>query len=356
MPPTVPRLAPPTTPDPAAAPGIRWGVLAPGGIASTFVAAVREGTASRVTAVGSRSAERAAVFAARHGIGRAHGSYEDLVADPGVEAVYVASPHSEHADHALLALRAGKPVLVEKAFARSLAETDAMLEEARDRGLLVAEAMWSRYLPHYDVVRRTVQDGVLGDVVALTADHGQVLWPDGPARLARPELAGGALLDLGVYPVAFADHVLGGLGDVAARGRRSKEGVDVTTVVTARSASGAVADLWCTMAAASPCTAGVVGTAARLELAGRFYAPTTVRLRSPDGTVVDEHVPEHRDHGFRYQVAEFARALAEGRTETGPVPWEATRRVMAVLDETRRQVGVTYPGERGHRDDTRAAL
>src|SRR6478609_6380997 len=211
MPPAPLTLAAPTVPDPMEAPPIRWGVLAPGKIANVFADAVHEGTRSRVVAVGSRSVERAREFAGRHGVERAHGSYADLVADPDVDAVYVASPHSEHHEHALLALAAGKPVLVEKAFTRNLREADEVLAAAEAAGLLAAEAMWSRYLPTYDVIRRTVEAGTLGEVVLVDADHGQLLWPDGPARLSQPELAGGALLDLGVYPVSFADHVLGGL-------------------------------------------------------------------------------------------------------------------------------------------------
>lgn len=342
-------LAAPTTPDPMQAPPIRWGVLAPGGIANRFAEAVHEGTRSRVVAVGSRSLERAQDFAARHGVERAHGSYADLVADDGVDAVYVASPHSEHHEHALLALRAGRPVLVEKAFTRSREETDEVLAEARSRGLLAAEAMWSRYLPGYDVVRRTVEAGTLGDVVLVDADHAQLLWPDGPARLARPELAGGALLDLGVYPVSFADHVLGGLDDVRALGVLTDLGVDATTTVTARgagAAAGAVAHLWCSMAAATACPARVVGTAARIEVEGRFYnAGSRVRLVAPGGEVLDEFVPPVATHGFRFEAAEVARALEEGRLETWSMPWDATRRVMSVMDEVRRQVGVRYPGE-----------
>jgi predicted dehydrogenase len=338
-------LAAPTTPDPATAPPVRWGVVGPGGIANSFADAVREATASSVVSVGSRSIERAEEFAGRHGIPRAHGSYEDLVADPDVEAVYVASPHSAHHEHALLALRAGKPVLVEKAFTRSLRETEEVLATARSGGLLAAEAMWSRYLPRYDVVRQTVDAGTLGEVVLVDADHGQRLWPDGPARLSQPELAGGALLDLGVYPISFADHVLGRLADVAARGTRSDLGVDVTTVVSARGPSGELAQLWCSMAAASSCPARVVGTDARLELEGRFYDLGPVRLVGPDESVLDEYVPEVTTHGFRYEIAEFARALEAGRSETWSMPWDATRRVMAAMDDVRRQVGVVYPGE-----------
>jgi predicted dehydrogenase len=170
MPPAPLTLAAHTVPDPMEAPPVRWGVLAPGGIANVFADAVHEGTRSRVVAVGSRSPERAQEFAGRHGVERAHGSYAELVDDPDVDAVYVASPHSEHHEHALLALRAGKPVLVEKAFTRSLREADEVLETASAAGLLAAEAMWSRYLPHYDVIRRTVEAGTLGDVVVVDAD------------------------------------------------------------------------------------------------------------------------------------------------------------------------------------------
>lgn len=347
MPTTTPRLAPSTVPDPMEAPPLRWGILGPGGIANTFAAAVRAGTRGEVVAVGSRSAERAGEFARRHGAARSHGSYEALVADDGVDAVYVATPHSEHHEHALLALAAGKPVLVEKAFARSLAETEVVLEAARAAGLFAGEAMWSRYLPQYDVVRRTVEAGTIGELVLVQADHGQLLWPDGPQRLADPALAGGSLLDLGVYPIAFADHLLGALGDVAARGSLSDQGVDVTVGITGTVGS-TLARLTCTMAAATPCRALVAGTTGRLELTGPGYfyeAATSVRLVAPDGTVLDTMEPEHPDHGFRYEIAEAARAIAEGRPEPAPVPWEATRRVMAVMDEVRRQVGVVYPGE-----------
>jgi predicted dehydrogenase len=339
-------LAAPTVPDPMEAPAIRWGIIGPGGIANVFADAVHEGTRSRVVAVGSRSAQRAQDFATRHGVERAHGSYDDLVADPDVDAVYVASPHSEHHEHALLALGAGKPVLVEKAFTRSLREADEVLAAAEGAGLLAAEAMWSRYLPHYDVIRRTVQAGTLGEVVIVDADHGQLLWPDGPARLSQPELAGGALLDLGVYPVSFADHVLGGLDAVTARGTLTDLGVDATTTIEARGPGGGIAHLWCSMAGATSCPARVVGTRARLEVEGRFYnVKSAVRLIGPDETVLDEFVPSVTTHGFRFEAAEVARALDAGRLETWSMPWAATRRVMAAMDEVRRQVGVVYPGE-----------
>ena len=170
-------------------------------------------------------------------------------------------------------------MLVEKAFARNAAEARQVVLAAEARGLLVMEAMWSRFLPHYDVVRHVVESGLIGDVVAVFADHGQRLYPDGPARLAQPELAGGALLDLGVYPVAFADLVLGAPEQVTATGTLTDLGVDATTTITVTGPGGAHGVLSCTMAAVTPGTAVVAGTEARLELSGAFYgAGSGIRL------------------------------------------------------------------------------
>jgi predicted dehydrogenase len=336
------------TPDPHTAPAIRWGILAPGGIAHTFADAVAVGTASEVVAVGSRSLERAQDFADEFGITRAYGGYADLVTDPEVDAVYVASPHSHHRDHALLALEAGKPVLVEKAFTRNADEAREVFWAAQERGLLVVEAMWPRFMPQYDVVRHVVESGLIGEVVAVFADHGQRLYPNGPARLAEPGLAGGALLDLGVYPVSFADLVLGAASSVSATGTLTEQGVDATTTVTVTNQAGAHGVLSCTMSAVTPCTAVVAGTEARLELTGAFYQPgSSIRLVSRTNEVLDERVGGLRDdvRGFSYEAAEFARCLVAGRTESPVMPHRTTLRVMETMDETRRQVGVRYPGE-----------
>ncbi len=331
--------------DPMTAPGLRWGILGAGGIAGHFAAAVRQATASTVVAVGSRDQGRADAFAQAHSIPAAHGTYAALVADPNVEAVYVASPHSEHREHALLALAEGKHVLVEKAFTRNRAEAAEVLSAARSAGLLAAEAMWSRYLPHYDAIARTITAGTLGEVVHVHADHSQLLWPNGPQRLWDPALAGGSLLDLGVYPVAFADLILGGLTDVQVTGTLTPEGVDATAVISARGATGGQAVLTSSMAGAAACTATVVGTQARIELDGRFYQPTTMRLIATNGELLDTFTPEHQFHGFRYEIAEFARTLATGAIETERMPHATTLAVMDVLDQARAQLGVRYPGE-----------
>ena len=332
-------------PDAIDAPAIRWGVLAPGGIAHSWASALHATTASRVVAVGSRSLERAQEFASEFGVERAYGDYEALVGDDEIDAVYVASPHSHHHEHALLALGAGKPVLVEKAFTRNAAEAVEVVEAARSRGLLTVEAMWTRFLPHMDVVRRALEEGLLGEVVAVEADHGQLLYPDGPQRMVDPALAGGALLDLGIYPVAFAHLALGEFAAIHATGTLVESGVDGSETIAVTNPGGAIGTLSATMRAKTPVAASVTGTKGRLEVDGWFYQPNRVRLIDNDDRELDRFEPPSRDHGLAYEAAEFARLLAAGKTESDLLPLDETLRLMQVLDEVRRQLGVRFPDE-----------
>lgn len=330
--------------DPQSAPPLRWGILGPGGIAGAFAWAVGAHTGSEVVAVGSRSPERAAGFAAQHGIGRVHAGYAELVGDPEVQAVYVATPHSEHLAHCLLAIAAGKHVLVEKAFTRNAAEAERVLGAARSAGVFVMEAMWTRFLPHMVALREVVARGEIGEVVAVLADHGQDMrhLPT-THRLHAPELAGGALLDLGVYPVSFAHDVLGAPDRVRALGSLTPAGVDGQVSVTLGFGPTAQASLHTTLWASSPTTAVVVGTSGRIEVARRFFAPTTFDVVRADGSrwTYDGRV----EAGLQFEAAEVARCVAAGANESPLMSWEATLRVMRTMDEVRRQVGVRYPGE-----------
>ncbi len=340
-------LPAPRTPDPMAAPTLRWGVLAPGWIAQNFASALRRGTRQEIVAVGSRNLDRAKAFADEFGATNAFGSYEELVSDPQVDIVYVASPHSEHHRQARLALGAGKPVLVEKAFTRNATEARDLIELARSKNLFALEAMWSRFLPHYDVIQQAVQDGLIGDVTTVFADHGQLLYPDGPERLSNPELAGGALLDLGVYPLSFAAFVLGPFTSVTATGTLTDRGVDSQEAVTVTNASGALGVLHASMLAHSSTTASICGTDGRLDIGGPFYAPTWVRLLSSDGEVLDQYdsVDDVVHQGLRYEAAEAARCLAAGEVESALHPLSETLRVMEAMDTVRAQLGVRYHGE-----------
>ena len=340
-------LPTPRVPEPSAAPSIRWGILAPGWIARQFASALRGMTTQRIVAVGSRSPERARQFAAETGTERAYGSYADLLADPQVQAVYVASPHSEHAGLALLAIEAGKHVLVEKPFARNADEARRVVQAARSRGVTLMEAMWTRFLPRTDIVRQVLEDGVLGELQTTIGDHGQ---PIGHVdRMQRPELAGGALLDLGVYPVSYTHFVLGRPGSIVASGELTETGVDrqVAAVLTSFADHPHAQALVSTnMGAKTPTTFSITGSAARIELDAEFYAPGRVRLIAPSGesvTSAPDLVVAHL--GLAYEAAHFASLVADGCTESPTLPLADTIAILETMDEIRRQLGVRYPRE-----------
>jgi predicted dehydrogenase len=327
-----------------AAPPLRWGILGAGGIAAAFTHDVMRHTRGQVVAVGSRSLDRAERFAAENGVTRAHASYEQLVDDAQVEAVYVASPHSEHLEHALLAIGAGKHVLVEKAFTRNAGEAERVLDAAGAAGVFAMEAMWTRFLPHMRAVHEVIDRGEIGEVVGLIADHGQNMGHHPPShRLHAPELAGGALLDLGVYPVSFAHDLLGAPDRVRALGSLTPTGVDGQASIALGFGDAAQASLHTTLWARTATTAVVFGSAGRIELATDFYRPTTFVVVRDDG--VRWSFTDAVDDGLQYEAAEVARCVAEGRTESPRMTWQGTLAVMRTMDEVRRQVGVVYPGE-----------
>lgn len=331
-----------SAPDPKSAPALRWGILGAGGIAQKFADAVNNFTAGQVVAAASASSlEKAKTFVEQNDAGTAYGSYEELVNDPNVEAVYVATTHNNHHEPALLAIEAGKPVLVEKAFTQNLDQAKQIVDAARAKGVFLMEAMWTRHLPHVHAVREAIARGDIGEVIAVQADHGQPLTH--VPRLVRPELAGGALLDLGVYPVSFAQDILGNPTSITAVGQLTSEGVDgQTSVILGFERSHAT--LHTTLLARSATRAEISGTKGRIELDGDFYAPTTFRVIRNDGTSweFDGRVP----NGFQFQAAEVARCVAEGRLESDLMPLDSTLEVMRILDEARAQIGLVFPNER----------
>jgi predicted dehydrogenase len=310
---------------------LRWGILGTGGIAHIFVSDLGLTESGVVSAVGSRSQGAADRFADEFGIEGRHPSYESLVADPGVEVVYVATPHPMHRDNAILALRAGKPVLVEKPFAMNAAEAAEIVTVARASGLFAMEAMWTRFLPHIAVIRNWLARGALGEIVTVTADHGQWFAEDPGFRLFAPELGGGALLDLGVYPVSFASMVLGAPNRIVSLSDPAFTGVDAQTSMVFGYESGAQAVLTCTLRAKSPTRASIVGTDARIEIDGDFYAPAAVTLVPRDGapTRVES---THEGRGLRHQADEVARRLAGGELESPVMPLDETISIMETLD------------------------
>jgi len=332
-----------TVPDPLEAPPLRWGILGAGGIAATFADALLARTRGEVAAVGSRSRSRGEAFAAAHGGGTVHDSYEALCADEAVEAVYVATPHSEHHEHALLAIEAGKHVLVEKAFTRNVTEAEEVFAAARERGVFVMEAMWTRFLPHTAALHEVVDSGEIGTVVGLAADHGQFFEHDPSSRLFDPALAGGALLDLGVYPISFAHDFLGAPEEVTAVGSLTGAGVDSQVSAILTYAGDVQATLHTTLLARTPTVAAIWGTEGYVEVSGEFYRPTSFTVHRRGAAPRQASYVE--DHGLHHEAAEVARRVAAGDTESPRMTWQGTLEVLRTLDEVRAHVGVRYPGE-----------
>ena len=331
--------------DPGAAPALGWGVLGPGGISERFADALQRHGSQRVVAVGSRSLDRAEAFARRHGVPRAVGSPEELVSLPEVEVVYVATPHPSHRALAELALQAGKHVLVEKPLAMTREDAAAMTSLGRERGLLVMEAMWTRYLPQADVIRQLLERGAIGEVTFVSAEFGFVFPYDPAHRLFAPELGGGALLDAGVYPVSFIASVLGLPESVQAAGTLAATGVDDHVQLTLDH-GGALAAATTSLRAALPVRAVIAGTGGRIEVEPPFIRPSTLSLSTkamwgPDPDAqrwTDDALAEPYD-ALHLQADALARYAAEGRTESPVHDHAQTVGVIAVLEEARRLLG-----------------
>ena len=316
---------------------LSWGIAATGRIARDVGTVIAEHPDMRVAAVGSRDAGRAAELARALGAPSSCGSYDELVQSPDVQAVYVATPHAQHADVVEAALQAGKAVLCEKPLTHALAETERLAALASTTGAFLMEGMWMRFNPLVQRVQALLRDGVLGEPRALHASIG-FRAPDDPAgRLWDPALGGGALLDLGVYTVDLARLLLGDPATVRATGTAAATGVDAESVLALEWEGGVHALLHHSLVARMPGTALLVGSRGWAELSPAFYAATRLVVEV-DGGEPQEHVLQDRRAGFVGELEEVARCLAEGRTSSDVMPLSETVATMRVLDDARRQL------------------
>ena len=320
-----------------------WGILGPGGIARAFAKDIQLLDGHTVAAVGSRTLGNAQDFAKTFG-GIAYGSYQELVEDPLIDAIYVATPHPWHKENVIAALDAGKPVLCEKPFAVNAREAQEMVDTAQANNLALMEAMWSRFLPHYAQVREIIASGVLGKILTVHADHGQRLADQNIPRLVEPSLAGGALLDLGIYPVSFAHMILGNPTKITASGVLTDKGVDGQTSMIFDYADGAQAVLSTTMVEQTPCRAVVAGVNGWLEIDRVFYTPTSMRVNFFDGSVT--HYPNtYKGHGIREEAEVFKQLVLSGKQQSEILNWNDTVDIMKTLDTVRSHIGLRYPFE-----------
>lgn len=320
---------------------IRWGVVGPGRIAESVLPDFAHVPHARPVAVASRSQERADAFAARHGLERAHGSYAAILADPDVDVLYVATPHAQHAAFATDALRAGKALLVEKSFTATSAGAAEVVELARQTGVFTMEAMWTRFQPAVVALRELVADGAIGEVRSVQADLGVARVYDPADRLFALELGGGALLDLGVYVVSFAQLLLGAPDTVTATGSLFPTGVDAEAALLLGYADGRSATLLTSLRQSLPGQARVFGTEGWIDVLPRFHHPDTIVLHRA-GAEPETITRPQTGAGYAHELIEVTECLRAGRTESAVMPLADTLAVMDVLGQAAGQLGVRH--------------
>lgn len=318
----------------------RWGILGPGRIAAKVAADFVHVEGGTITAVGSRSLDRAEAFVAQHAPGaRAYGSYPDLLADPEVDAVYIATPHAQHASQAIAAIREHKAVLVEKAFAATLTGAKRVVGAALTNDVFVMEAIWTRFLPAVVEARRLVADGAIGEVRAVAADLGVRREFDPNDRMVNLALGGGALLDLGVYVVNIAQMVLGDAQGVSAKGSLLPTGADADAGLLVDFGAGRTATLQVSFLAPLPGDARIYGTDGWIDLPPRFHHPDRVVLHRAGRDPEERSLPPVGD-GYSYEFEEVQRCLAAGRTQSDVMLLHDTLVVQGVLQDAADQLGV----------------
>ena len=320
-----------------------WGILGPGGIARAFAKDLTLLEGHTVGAVGSRSLSNAQSFADDFG-GTAYGSYEELINDSTIDAIYVATPHPAHHDNVISALDAGKAVLCEKPFAVNAKQAQAMVDAASRNKVALMEAMWARFLPHYAQVREIIASDVLGPIMSIHADHGQRLADQNIPRLIEPQLAGGALLDLGIYPISFAHMILGNPVAINSSAVMTDKGVDAQSSMIFTYENGAQAVLTTTMIEQTPCRAVVAGLNGWLEIDRTFYNPASMRVVLNDGSVT-EYPNTYSGHGLREQAESFKQLVQSGKLQSDILSWKDTVDIMKSMDTVREQIGLKYPFE-----------
>ncbi len=322
----------------------RWGILGPGGIARRFADAVGNVPHATLMAVGSRTQERAESFGKEFDIPNRHGSYEALAQDPEVDAIYVSTPHPMHKDAVLLAFEGRKAVLCEKPLTVTESETNTLIAAAREQNCFLMEAMWTRFLPSITKVRELIADNAIGEVRMVKADFGFRAGFDPKGRLFAPELAGGGLLDVGVYNVSFASMLLGEPEEVTSAAQLGETGVDEQCSLVLKYAQGELAVLNSAVRTTMSNDAWVFGTEGRIYIDAPWYGGTYFSLMR-DGKDAERFEEPIQGNGFEYQIHEVRKCLDAGRLESAILPLDESAAVMRTMDRARAQWGLRYPVE-----------
>lgn len=320
----------------------RWGFLGAGGIAHS-VAEDFQIAGLKIHAVGAREYSKADEFADRFKIPNRHQGYESLVNDPEVDIAYISTIHPFHKRDALLALNAGKHVLLEKPFTINAQEAEEIYVLAKSKKLFAMEAMWSRFLPSMNAIFDVINSGLLGEIELLIADHSQALTH--VPRLVERELGGGALLDLGIYPISLAHRIFGEPQSITAKAKLNHEKVDATTSMIFEYHGGKQATMTTSFLGAGPVTATIVGSLGRIEIDGSFYGQTSFRVFNRNGEVIKRYNEKIKGHGRQYQAMHVEECVAAGLIESPIMSLRESVEIMRVMDTVRAQIGVSYPTE-----------
>lgn len=326
---------------------INWGIIAPGGIARSFATALNSISTARCYGIAGRSIERSRAFAQDFGFDRAFANYSELLADPKVDVIYIASPHSAHQEHALACIRAGKAALCEKPIAVNFAQTEEILNAAAEHNVFFMEALWTRFLPVYAVIREWLDEGLIGDVRLVQSSFGLRRPFDAEHRLFNPNLAGGSILDLGIYPVSLVDWVYGEAPDsINATGRLGATGVDEEMAAILSYSDGRTAQISAALTTQTSHAAMIYGTHGHVKVHapahGSEAATLVINSHQSAGTTVS--LP-HAVNGYVFEAQEVQRCLHGGQLESKIMSWSTSARIIRILDELRAQVGVKYPFE-----------
>ena len=320
---------------------IRWGILGTGRIARAFATALRDIPGAELAAVASRSSDSAQQFGREFDIGRCHASYQALADDAQVDIVYIATPHTLHAENALMCLHVGKHILCEKAFTMNQREAAQVIALARQKKLFLMEAMWTRFLPAIVEAKRIVASGAIGKVQQVQSDLGFVATVGLEHRLLNPELGGGAVLDLGIYPLSTSAFFLGPVAAVQAVGEFSATGIDLQTAFSLRHRDGGVSSCMCSLRTRTPGEMTISGELGTIRLHARFNQSETLTVTLADGSTRTLHCP-FIGNGYAHEAIEVMRCLRAGLTESPVMPLDETLALMGILDSIRAQIGLSY--------------
>ena len=323
---------------------VRWGILGTGLIAHKFAAGLRDVPGAKLVAVASRTSDKAQAFGKHVGVGRCHGSYQELADDTEVDVIYIATPHPQHAENTLMCLRADKAVLCEKPFTMNLREARAAIELARQKSLFLMEAMWTRFLPVVAEAKRIIASGDIGKVQQCHADFGFAASVTEAHRLCNKDLGGGALLDVGIYPLSLAAYFLGAIDFVTAVSQLNDTGVDMQTAFTSRHQSGAVSSGACAINAQTPTEMTISGDLGYLRIESPFYASQALTVVLASGERRTVPCP-YIGNGYCHEAMEATRCTREGLVESPIMRHDESLALMACLDLIREQVGLTYPSD-----------